>query len=590
MYQASMLLVTNLYYNHFSLILFQIQEIKRIHAFSCKNADCDNLQLSLDGIQESKSSAVTIDAFTITFGTCHKVYPVRFIRPHNKYKYDEQDQIKQVLEDIKLSNCTVTDVILDKPKRSTMKCILGHMATYPCEYCEACAVQIEGISSVAEKIAIKKKYEIRIQNLINTIDFIRESPGSSLAKERDNIKVKELNDFLKKLQKEEQEELRVHSKKRHLCLPSSTMTSTLRTTDLTKYMVSKILRSPVPLDKHETKGIKGQSHLLYLENFRYIDSVPAEYMHTGCLGVVKRLVELTFNVGEKRETHSTRKLSDPELFNEAIKNIQVVREFSRRCRNLDLGVIKAQEYRNYVLFMFPIVIECIEDNYPKEKQIWYYTSFIIRACIIPNDEFDQIKKEDIKKICKKCYTLYEKVHGEKNCTYSFHVILSHILRIRGENPLTSRSAFKYESFYSEMKHLFHPGSSNTLKQILQNTLMKRTFETHYCSKPIKYTEQNNNKKGLENNSLIYIFDKNKQYKFYNIIEINTDGSFQCSEQGRFQYQCPLTPDINWSNVGVFKKGPSSSTLTKIKQCDIHGKFLKINDLLITCPINVLTEQ
>lgn len=541
--------------------------------------------MSLDGVQESKSSTITIDAFTITFQNCKKVYPIRLIRPSNKYKYDEQEQISKVIEDIKLNNCTITAAVSDNPKRSKLRCALCHSATYACEYCESCAISIRNASSIS---AIKKMYELRRKNIEETINFLKESPGSSASKQRDNVKVNDLNNILKNLKSEEKQDLKLHRKKHKLVWPFSTMTGRLRTTDLIKYVVNKIERSPIELDKHETKGFKGKSHFLYLENFHFIDCIPAEYMHCGCLGTVKRLVELTFNVGEKRDTPSKRKLTDTKEYNIIIKTIQVFREFSRRCRSLDPSVIKAQEYRNMILFFVPIIVDCIQHEFPKERQIWWYLSYIMRACVLPNEEFDLIKKDDIKKACKNFYSLFEKVHGPTNCSYSIHSIGSHILRIRGDDPLTETSAFVYESFYAEMKNLFQPGTTATTKQILQNTLMKRKFEKHFCSKPIKYSCMENNT-GAENNSLIYTF-KEKQFKFYNIVKINPDRSFQCTEQGRFPYVCSLTPDIDWSTVGVFKQGPSNLNENTIKLCEISGKVLKVKDLLLTCPLNVLKEQ
>lgn len=547
------------------------------------------LQLSLDGVQESRSSSVSIDVYSISFHNCSKVYPIRLIRPTNRYKYDEQNQILAVIKDILGNSCIITAGIFDNPKRSIVRCALCHSSTYACEYCESKAVLVMDLLVIAQKQAIKKKYEIRKKNIQNTIDFLKESPGSVASKDRDNKKIEELYSILETLGKQEEDEIKVINKKKKLCWPFSTMCGLLRTNDLIRYIVNKIEREQV-LDKHEKKGFKGVSHFLKLENFNFIQSLPAEYMHSLCIGVGKRLLVLTFDLGEKRTKTSKRKLSDCSKFNSLIKAIQVVREFSRRCRNLDLGIIKAQEYRNLILFFFPLIIECIEEEYSKEKMIWLHFAYFVRACVLPNAEFDCIDPSDIKRSCTKFYSLFEKCFGEENCSYSVHIVTSHVLKIRGENPLTETSAFKYENFYSEMKHLFHPGSTNPLKQILQNTIMKRSLENHSCYKPIKYTPVKTPNKGMENNSLVYIFNEHKEYDFYNIIQINEDKTYQCTPQGRFEFNCPLTPEINWSSVGVFKAGPTGNTVNQFKKSDFHGKAIKVDNFLITCPINVLREQ
>lgn len=558
----------------------------------CSDSTCKEVQLSFDGVQESKSSSVTNDIFSVSFPTCKKVYPIRIIRPANKFKYDVQEQIKKVIDNINECECDLSEFVLDKLKRSTVKCVLGHSSTYACEYCEASAIQVEDPTVPFEQAAIRKKFELRKKSVLNNIEFIKESPGSVLSKQRDDLKIQELEQVLENLEDEKKKELKKAAKfKSHLAWPSSTMNGRLRTQEIIKYVVNKIKRSDGEVDKHERKGIIGQSHLLYQPNFHFINGISAEYMHSTCLGVVKRLVELTFNVGEKRSKTSQRKLSDAEQFNQAIKAVKVVREFSRRFRNLDLSIIKAQEYRNMILFFFPLIIDTIPDNYEEEKKIWLYLAYAVRACIVPNEEFDEIELNNVKNACKKFYTLYEKHFGQKNCSYSVHVVPSHLLRIRGNNPLTHTSAFIYESFYSEMRQLFQPGTSSPLKQIIQNTIMKRSLEKHYCTKPIKYSTVQSEKSGLENNSMIYVFNKDKCHKFYNIVKINDDDSFQCLEQGKFKHNCLITPEINWNSVGVYKIGPSSSSNEiTIPKKDIHGKVLKVKNLLITCPLNVLHEQ
>ena len=123
------------------------------------------------------------------------------------------------------------------------------------------------------------------------------------------------------------------------------------------------------LNHSEKKGIKGRSLLLDIDYFDYILSVTTEYMHLVCLGVVKRLLELTFAVGESRTRLMKRPLTCPSAFNKLMKKILSTREFSRRAWKLDLAVMKAQELRNLLLFYFPLITKCIKD-FEKEVKIW----------------------------------------------------------------------------------------------------------------------------------------------------------------------------------------------------------------------------
>lgn len=164
---------------------------------------------------------------------------------------------------------------------------------------------------------------------------------------------------------------------------------------------------------------------------------------------------------------------------------------------------------------------------------------------------------------------------------------NHVLDIRGDEPLTERSAFKYENFYSEVRNLFQPGTISPSKQILQNCFMKRTLENHTCKKSIFYDIEKN---GKENNSLIYYIDENNAYKFFQIIEIIDENNFICHPQGKFLYKNDLLKDINWERVGVFKVGPYSTEKVRIHRKKIQGKVIKVDDFLITCPNNVLQEK
>ena len=85
---------------------------------------------------------------------------------------------------------------------------------------------------------------------------------------------------------------------------------------------------------------------------------------------------LTFNVGEKRERSTSRKLTCPSVYNNLMKTVKVPREFSRRARNMDISVLKAQEMRNIELFFSPIIVNCIKKQ-AKERKLWLLLSFIL---------------------------------------------------------------------------------------------------------------------------------------------------------------------------------------------------------------------
>ena len=83
-------------------------------------------------------------------------------------------------------------------------------------------------------------------------------------------------------------------KKQHLVWPSCTRTGPLRTMQSIRDISSDIANydedGSEELTREEMKGITGTSPFLsVLSNFDIIEHIPAEYMHSTCLGVIKRL-------------------------------------------------------------------------------------------------------------------------------------------------------------------------------------------------------------------------------------------------------------------------------------------------------------
>ena len=382
-----------------------MEDILRLNP--CPNLT-NEINLSLDGVQESKSSSISTDVYSCTFKNCRNVFPLRLIRPINRYKFDGQDQLRQVLEDLSASGTLIHNIVCDNPKRCFLKMIMSHAAKFGCEYCESSAVHVENINNFTE---INTIYDLRKEKVKSQIQSLQENQGPS-----SNIKkIDTLQEMLKSLDRELKRKLK-KIKCKHLCWPQSTSNGNPRTLENISAIVAQIEENPNPLSREEAKGIKGRSLLLNTYEFNLIDSMPAEYMHSTCLGVGKRVTELTFNVGQNRVRNTKRKRSDPKLFNILIRCVLVPFEFPRRIRNLDFGVFKAAEFRNIVIFFFTIVVECIEVKYVKERKLWLQLAFVVRACVLSNEEFNVIKKDTIKGLAKDCYKNYEKVYGPQNCT------------------------------------------------------------------------------------------------------------------------------------------------------------------------------
>ena len=556
---------------------FQMEDIIKIQSKACPNFE-NRVQISADGVSESKSGSVSMDIYSSKFRKCRYVYPNRIVRPIKKEYIDNNEQLRRVLYDLNENDTIIDHVVADNPKRSNMKRCLCHSAMYPCEYCVAKGVKFYYKKPKNDSPADNSKKLVKEK--ISRLEKLTDSESKKTV-----ILLKEI---LKDLDSGDK-------KGRNMTVwPSSTANKELRTTESIREIVTLIENQEAadneegdydPLTRDDLKGVIGRSLFLDIENFDMVNDIPPEYMHLGCLGVVKRLTELTFNVGLNRSRNTKRKLSSTKHFNFLMSNTKSPGDFSRRCRNLDFSVYKAEEFRNIILFFFPHVLECIEKN-AKERDLWLYLAFMIRACVLPDSEYFNVNVNQITLSCTKYYKLYEKLFGAENCTYSTHVLCSHLNQIRQLGPLTETSAFIFESFYGEIRNSFVPGTPSTLKQIFENVLLKRSLCKHVCEKPIHLSNYDT---ALQCDSLVYSYE-NDDVNIYKVLDIIDDGRILCQPQGKYLCSFKETPDLCWSSVGVFKKGPTSTDTVLIEQSSVAGKVLKVGEYLITCPENVLNEK
>lgn len=210
---------------------------------------------------------------------------------------------------------------------------------------------------------------------------------------------------------------------------------------------------------------------------------------------------------------------------------------------------------------------------------------MVRACVLPQDEYQNIDRAAIPYCGKHFYETFEALFGARNCAYYTHIIGAHMPESRAHGPLTLTSAFGFESFYGELRHAFTPGTTSPLKQIMEKILLKRSISHHCCESSIFFSEKDS---PLECNSYIYTYVQN-DYHFFKIRSVDNE-FLECFKVGKYQKKFPETPTLNWDKVGVFEAGGISDEITQIEKKKVSGKLLKVNNLLITCPNNVLREK
>lgn len=529
--------------------------------------------LSVDGVSETKSTSVSLDVYSLKFNGCKEIYPIKIIRPLGKVTMNHKELFRDVLNDVMANELVIKTIVADNPKRAFLKEVLQHSAKFGCEYCFSCGMPF--CATVAEENAsIVKKILEQKKEILAQIKQLEERNSAD--------EVQSLQAVITSLENAE----KIAKKNRvstHIVWPSDTMNGEIRTKEKVIEIVEQIEEGNV-MSSNDKKGIKGRSVLLDIDYFDYVQSVPTEYMHLVCLGTVKRMLELTFSVGETRTRITKRPLTSPDKFNELIIKVKSTKEFSRRARKLDLAVMKAQELRNLLLFHFPLITKCIE-SHDKEIKVWEMLAFMVRACILPVQEYNNVNINQIKYCQKNFYINYQQLFGTKNCTYSVHVTASHILFMRAEGPLTETSAFPFEAFYAELRRAFQPGTVSVVKQMFQSVFLKKILAKHVCTPKIYLREKDT---ALECNSLIYTY-VNNEHLIYKIQSIDNNNMI-CNQMGNHEANFENTPMLNWSSVGVYRKGGLSSENVVIDRSSVAGKVIRVDKYLITCPNSILREK
>ena len=559
---------------HLTFFLFQAADIVALHEARCPNHDDQKrVIISTDGVSECRSNSNSLDVYGTKFYGCRQVFPHTIVRPVQKYKLSPKPYFKDFLRDM-TDNRVVKIFSGDNPKRSMAKDVLNHASLFACDYCFT-----KGTSfAISDQQQEQKKKELAGQ-----LNIIQQRITSLQDKEEEEETEEEIS-TLTSIKEGLISSLKNISKtKKQVVWPYSSRNGVPRTKEKMLEIANAIENNP-QMSHEEKKGVTGKSPLHEVEDFDLVLDSPAEYLHSVCLGTGKRLVELTFNVGVSRPRVTKRKLTPPAIFNELISNIKYPGECSRRVRALDFSVWKGQEFRNLILFLFPIVVKCLEEK-AKERTLWLLFAYIIRACTIPSEEFKLVDLDVIENCCDRYYFLYEALFGPRNCTYNTHVVFSHIMEMRRHGPLTLSSAFSFENFYGELRDSFAPGTVSPLKQIMQKVFLKRAVTKHSCNPKITFTAHET---ALECNNLIYTF-KHRTYKFFKVTKVNQN-DLTCVEIEKSSVKFKETPTLNWDRVGVFKKEKLLEEEIRISSNDICGKLVQVNDLLLTCPLAILDEK
>ena len=447
----------------YTLYYVSLRDILAAHSKShpAKVPDTD-IDLSCDGVPESKSSGLSLDILSVRFKSCNNIYSVAILQPAKKgLKMKDEIVLKHFLEEIPSTPLTVKLVIADAPKRASLQGLKSHAANFGCPYCYA------------------KKVDGKF--------------------------------------------------------PASTFRSGERTNrDLRR--TADALAAGIELVDN---GVKTRSPLAELPGLDLINDVPAEAMHLIHLGVVRKMVTMMYKSRTGKHFSTRIQGANDEPFNAMMRDMRALSDFSRRPRDLDVAVWKAEEYRNLVLAYWPVVMRTA----PREcLKVWLLTVYVVRGASLSDNLYNQLNTEEFENVTMEdWYKLYERTFGVKACSYNPHVF-SHLNVIRKIAPLADTSARRYEDHYAVMKKNYNAGSTSQGTQTLQSTMLSQ-MAGHSCRRARSLTLISTKK---TEDRYVYLADK-RIYLLTNLDEIPIRGRRVPA------HRTPgLLPGLDFCDVLVFR--------------------------------------
>jgi len=117
-------------------------DIKRLHLLSSnchREADYLEIQISVDGVNESNSSSRSLEIVSIKFKGCNDIYPICISRPevHRKVSLKENFNIylSTIVKQLGEAGLTIDKLVVDAPERAAIRQQKQHGGYHSCDLC-----------------------------------------------------------------------------------------------------------------------------------------------------------------------------------------------------------------------------------------------------------------------------------------------------------------------------------------------------------------------------------------------------------------------------------------------------------------------
>ncbi|ODM87221.1 hypothetical protein Ocin01_19461 [Orchesella cincta] len=180
-----------------------------------------------------------------------------------------------------------------------------------------------------------------------------------------------------------------------------------------------------------------------------VSSIPLEYMHLICLGVVRKLIYL-WTKGKKSPGRICR--SSIEKLNNRLGNIRrhTPAEFSRKPRSLkEIDHWKATELRQFLFYTGPVILRGILDD----DHYLHFLSLSVAASILQNRALHISYNNYASELLQYFVKCFGKLYGKQYISYNVHGLIHVAEDCKQHGTLEDYSGFKFENHLQYIKRL-----------------------------------------------------------------------------------------------------------------------------------------
>lgn len=275
-----------------------------------------------------------------------------------------------------------------------------------------------------------------------------------------------------------------------------------------------------------------------------INQIPLDYLHTICIGVMKKFIGiwLSGDLPLRLQSKSIRTINERLV---CIAKTQPL-EFQRKIRPLsDFGYFKGSEFRTFLLYSGPVVLKYVIPS----EQYNHFLLFHIASRLLCDEKYCQIYNTLANDMLKCFVEGVAEIYGEHHVIYNVHSLVHIAADVERFGHLDNFSSFPYESFMYSLKRLLHKNNQplaqiyNRISEINCHNIVKYKDKRPQLKKATILTIDGTKRKiykelflytftlncGIKNQW--FITKKDNVMKFEYVILIN-DEIFICGQQVR----------------------------------------------------------